>query len=91
MKNGASAEMKVQVELDDGNHITGTLWLKANFKGNLAFVVLVNECWQWKALYDSTGAEFEINGESYSLLDHYTTYGEYYTRFGFSKGGKIYD
>lgn len=89
-KNGARAKVKVKVELDDGNKITGTLWLNVAFKGCLAFAVLENESWQWKALYDSTGAEFELNGESYSLLEHYTTYEMTCTRFGFSKGGKIY-
>lgn len=82
--------MKVQAELEDGNSITGTVWLDVTLKGNLAFCTLENCTWQARALIESAGAEFWHDGKSYSLLDCFTTYGCDETRFGFSKGGLSY-
>lgn len=83
--------MKVNVEFADSVQVTGSAWLDVTFKGCLAFVVLENWSWQFKAFQDSASAEFWLDGESWVYLEHYTTYSSECARFGFSKGGKIYD
>lgn len=83
--------MRVEIEFLDENNLGGTMWLDVSFHGCLAFAVLKNSSWQFKALQECVSAEFEHQDTTWIYLDHYTTYTSEYTRFGFSKGGKIYD